>query len=154
MSHCIDTSSLIHAWARAYPPANFPGIWRDLEGLIASGTLVAPDEVKGEIAKMDDDLRAWSKEHDQLFLPLIPEVQTHAKVVLRSFPRLVDTRRGRNPADPFVIGLAMHRGFTVVTNELPTGKVSKPNIPDVCLELKVPCINLLGLIQVKGWTYS
>jgi hypothetical protein len=60
-------------------------------------------------------------------------------------------------ADAYVIALAQIHGGTVVTQE--TTAAEKRNskqthfIPDVCRDLGVPCINLLGLMRREGWKF-
>ena len=69
------------------------------------------------------------------------------KSLLRKYPRLVDTRKGRSGADPFVIGLAqMHNPSLTVVTEEKGGTADKPHIPYVCQEEDIRCVSLLDLI--------
>ncbi|MBM4025551.1 MAG: DUF4411 family protein [Planctomycetes bacterium] len=43
--YVIDTNALIDLWRRRYPRDVFPTLWQNLEALIRSGELVAPQEV-------------------------------------------------------------------------------------------------------------
>jgi hypothetical protein len=63
----------------------------------------------------------------------------------------VDTRTDRSGGDPWVIALAEVDGCTVVTHEVATGRRSRPNIPDVCADRKIPVIGVLDLIRNEGW---
>ncbi len=74
--------------------------------------------------------------------------------ILVSFEKLLDTRRNRSAADPFVIALAQIEGCAVVTGERSTGNLNRPNIPDVCAELKIPSMTLLQMIRHEGWTFG
>ena len=60
-------------------------------------------------------------------------------------------------ADAYVIALAQARGGLVVTAETSASQKSKPKrphyIPDVCRDLGIPCINMLGLMRREGWTF-
>jgi hypothetical protein len=78
-------------------------------------------------------------------------IQERVSVILEQHERLV--RHNRSGADPFVIGLAMVEGCTVVTGERPSGSLAKPRIPDVCDALEVSCIDLLGLFRQRGWRF-
>lgn len=73
--------------------------------------------------------------------------------VLGKYPRLVDTRKNRSAADPFVIGLSAlyDPPLIVVTQEGPTNKIEKPHIPDVCAAEGLDCINVLDLIVREDW---
>jgi hypothetical protein len=57
----FDSSSLIHAWNRAYRPKNFPTFWVHLEDHIKAGVVVASIEVLNELARKDDGIYAWCK---------------------------------------------------------------------------------------------
>jgi len=39
----------------------------------------------------------------------------------------------------------------LVTDEKPTGSLSRPNIPDVCAELNMTTIGVLDLIRRERW---
>jgi hypothetical protein len=49
------------------------------------------------------------------------------------------------------------RNGTVVTQETPAAEKRNPKrthfIPDVCRELGIPCISLLGLMRREGWRF-
>jgi hypothetical protein len=57
-------------------------------------------------------------------------LQAHVARIMKAYPRLVDTVKGRSGSDPFVIALAASTNptMTVVTEEF----VGKVRIPDVC----------------------
>lgn len=149
----IDTSSLVQAWSRSYPPDSFPTFWEKMTDLVGQKIIISPDIVLSELEKKDDGLHKWAKQHkENLFYPIDIEVQKVVREILEKYPRLVDTKRGRSGADPFVIALAKTTGRTVVTNEL-IGKPQKPSIVDVCNEYSIECINLLGMIRKLGFKF-
>jgi hypothetical protein len=151
-TYCIDTSALIEAWQVDYPIENFPGFWSRMNELIEAGRLVAPEEVLREITKRSDELHAWLNARKQMFRELIDEVQIEAAAVLSKYPRLVGERRLRTSADPFVIALARVEGLQIVTDEKSTGNLNRPNIPDVCADLKMqPCWPIVGVIRAEKW---
>lgn len=53
MHYSVDTSSILDAWRRYYPPDVFPALWTNLDRLIASGSLRATDEVRIELAQIE-----------------------------------------------------------------------------------------------------
>ena len=59
--YCIDTSAILEGRRRTYPPEIFPQLWSNIEALIAGGRLVAPEEVRTELAAKDDETFAWVK---------------------------------------------------------------------------------------------
>lgn len=86
-----------------------------------------------------------------MFIPIDGQIQQVVRNILSRYPRLVDTRRNRSGADPFVIALASIEGCTVVTNEGPSNNPAKPHIPDVCQALQVPCIHLVQMARQQRW---
>ena len=150
MTYCIDTSALIAAWSERYPLKRIPPFWKRVDELVASGRLVAPEDVRREIQKKADGLYSWVNERRQMFVDLEPAIQQQAKDILRDFPYLLKNVPGKSSADPFVIGLAIDRGLTVITEE-GTGGAKKPKIPFVCDAKGVKCINLLGLLDAEDW---
>jgi len=151
--YSVDTSAILHAWLRAYPPANFPAFWSKLDELINTGELIATEEVLIEIERKDDDVYKWAKSRNQMFITIDQPVQLAVQQILRTHSRLLDTRKSRSSADPFVIALAKIKAGTVLTQESRSNNASKPNIPDVCSALSIPCIDLLQLIRDKGWVF-
>ncbi len=77
----------------------------------------------------------------------------HVATILAGYERLVDTRKNRSAADPFVIALAMANGCGVVTAEAATGKADRPNIPDVCTGVGIRCLGLLEFFRELGWRF-
>jgi hypothetical protein len=153
VKYCIDTSSILHAWVEAYPPHNFPQVWAKIDQFVAKGKLISSDEVLRELKKKHDSAYQWAKNHGNFFVPLDEPIQELVADILFKHRRLVDTRKGRLGADPFVIAVAHLKNCTLVTNEALTNNLQKPNIPDVCDVMKVPCMNILQLIQAEGWIF-
>lgn len=148
MPFCVDTSAWLDGWQRYYPPDVFPSLWTKLDELIAAGEIVSSEEVYVELERKADDLHDWVKARKQMLIPLTAQVQELALELLREYPRLVDTLRGRSKADPFVIATAMEmQSAVVVTGELPTGRLDKPRIPDVCRAKGIPCMTFLQMIR-------
>jgi len=153
VDYSIDTSALLDGWLRYYPPDTFGSLWDRLDELIASGSLRATEEVRFELEKKDDDVLAWASEREDLFVELDEQIQWVVSGLLDEFPKLLDTRANRSAADPFVIALATLNECAVVTGEHATGKLDRPNIPDVCKEWDIECINLLTLFRREGWRF-
>lgn len=152
--YSIDTSALIHGWVRAYPPDVIPALWDRLDGLIAEGRLLASREVLYELERKADDLHAWCKEREAMFVEIDDAIQVHMATVMGKYPKLVDTAKGKSGADPFVIALAMaHNPVLTVVTEEKGGSASSPRIPYVCQQEDLRCISLLQLIREQEWTF-
>ena len=152
--YCLDTSALIEAWQRSYAIDVFPLFWELLEEGIENGVFVCPDEVLHELYKKEDGLFAWVKAHEKLVVPIDDALQLSVGEVLTRFPTLVDSRKNRSQADPFVIGLARIQRRTVVTGEKAAGNGKVPKIPNVCAHFNVATCSLLQMIRNLGWRFG
>ena len=114
---------------------------------MSAGEIFSSEEVYVELAKKADDLHDWVKDRKEMLVPLTEEIQQIAIDLLRQYPRLVDTLRGRSKADPFVIATAIERTAVVVTGEPVTGNMTEPRIPDVCGAKNIKCITFLQMIR-------
>lgn len=153
MAYVLDTSALIGAWVRVYPPDVMPGLWSNLDQMAERGQLHAPPEVLDEIAAQDDDLSLWIKRRErQIIIPTSRDVLLEARRILAIHPRLTMVGKGRGIADPFVIALAAIKGCPVVTHE-EGGSPDKPRIPFVCGEVQVRSMNMLGLIRAERMSF-
>jgi hypothetical protein len=156
--YSFDTSAFMDWQARYYPSDIFVSLRTKIEGLVASGECLAVELVKEEInAVGTPELRAWAKMHSALFTTLDPLVQVEAASIESRYPDLTDPKSLHQSADAYVIALAKVKGGVVVSQE--TSAAEKRNakrthyIPDVCRDLGVTCINLLGLMHRERWSF-
>jgi hypothetical protein len=151
----FDSSSLIHAWNRAYRPQNFPSFWNLLEEAIDAGVVVATVEVLNELSKKDDAVHGWCKRLSaNLCVEIDDEQQEHLQRIMGTYPRLVDTVKGKSGGDPFVIALArVRRGEITVVSEEDFGRKDSPRIPDVCRAEGINCFKLADFIENRGWRF-
>lgn len=122
-----------------------------MDALIKAGRLMAPIDVLYETKKRSDELHSWLKARKAMFRELDDAVQVEAAQVLSRFSRLVGERKLRTSADPFVIALARVEGWQIVTDEKPTGRMHRPNIPDVCEQLGMTTFDILQVIKTEKW---
>ena len=150
--YSIDTSALLEGFVRRYPPDVVPGLWDEkLVQLIQSARLVAAYDVLEDLGKRDDDIYAWAKAHDEMFVD-IDQYEAELTQIMAEYPRLVDTKKGKSGSDPMVIALAASQGLTVVSEEI-GGSQKSPKIQYVCNQMDLRHINLLTLIREQGWTF-
>ncbi len=147
-----------------------PGIWKDIEALISTGRIVAPEYVKSEINRQDDDLKDWVNDHSEMFESTGPELLAMTGVVVNRFTRTANAMSQKpDHADPFVIGLAMKlakqtrfepRTIVVIAEEksklaenpgLRDSEIEK--IPDVCQKLGIPCASHLEMFKREGFRF-
>ena len=105
--------------------------------------------------KKDDDLSAWCKERPTMFIDVDDATQASMQHIMGTYPKLVDTSKGRSGADPFVIALAQaHNPLLTVVTEEHGGSANKPKIPFVCRQEGLRCISLLQLIEEQQWRFG
>ncbi len=143
--------------ARYYPADVFAGIVANVEAMIAANRFLAPALVKEEVGVVGTaGLIEWTETHSGMFIPTI-EVLLEAQNIHDQFVGLRDPRAEYDEADAYVIALARMRGGIVVTQETPAAEKRNPKrthfIPDVCRELGISCISLLGLMRREGWRF-
>jgi len=155
--YSVDTSSFMDWQARYYPVDIFSSLTANIDSLIAEERLRAPALVMDEIKAVGTtDLMSWAKARKVLFIPTL-ELLAAAQRIQASFPGLIDPRAQYEEADAYVIALAQLRNGIVVTQETTAAEKRKPPrshyIPDVCRELGVPCISLLGMMRRERWSF-
>lgn len=155
--YSIDTNVLMDWQARFFPTDIFESVTNRVDGLIDDGRWLAPEIVEEELVKVGTaELAAWAKARPQMFVPL-GDVLAEALAVQARFPGLKDPKAEYEEADAYVIALAKLRDGIVVTQETSAAEKNKPKrthfIPDVCRELGLPCISLLGLMRREGWKF-
>ena len=152
-AYVLDTSALIGAWVRTYPPASFPNFWDHLDATAQQGRIVVPEEVVTELKAKQDELLTWVRDREEwLKAPTTRAVMDKTRAVLERHPGLTQPSTGRGRADPFVIATAWELGMTVVTEER-GGSDAKPKIPSVCKLLGIDCLSVVDLIRREGWTF-
>lgn len=152
--YCVDTSALIHAWHRAYPPKRFPKLWEAIDQLIDDQRMIASLEVYFELQKKDDEVSAWAKARKEtLFRDIDEDSQAEVVALMAKYPKLVDTSTGKSGADPFVIALALCPPASTVVTQEAGGTLKSPKIPFVCQSEGLTCITVLEMIDNEDWVF-
>ena len=147
--YIVDTSSFT-SLQRTYPRDVFPGAWTLVDRLSRSGVLLSVEDVLEELKGQDDEVFKWAKKNKSMFLPLDEAIQKEARKILAQRPNLVDLKRRKSGADPFVIAAAAVHSCAVVTEEKPSGGPPKVKIPDVCKLFGVRCVTVLDMLRDEG----
>lgn len=155
MIFCLDSNALIEPWNKYYSPkiSNYFDI---LEQLIDEERIFCTEEVAQEIKKGDDHLYKWLKKNESKFVKGInSDVQTKVRQILLQFPNLIDSRKQRSMADPWVIAHAWSVNAVIVTKEYPTDSIKKKcKIPDVCRYFDIGCMDDWQFISKLGITFQ
>ncbi len=144
--------------ARYYPLDVFATLNTRIEQLIKTGNFKAVELVKEEINAIGTpDLKTWAGSHKTLFAPLTPDVQLEAAAIEAKYPDLLDVKSPHQSADAYVIAFAKLQSGIVISQETSAHEKRNPKknhyIPDVCRDLGIPCINLLGLMRKEKWKF-
>lgn len=152
MTFSIDSSGLIEGWHRFYCPDVFPSIWSNMRAAAEAGTIVAAHEVRIELEIQDDDVCRWAKQFIT-FVSLDEDIQAAVSAVLGRFRNWVRAHGSKPFADPFVVGLALARGWPVVSMERrnSTSSERRPKLPDVCDSFNVKCYSLVEMFRELNW---
>lgn len=153
--YCLDTSSAIEWFVRAYPPSILPNLPLRMEALIAAGRLRAPKAVLlEELTRIDDDCCRWAKAQTGFFLEESVEVQRIVRQLMATHRNPAKSQKGISGADPFVIALAKAEGphWVVVADEHP-GSLENRKIPFVCNAEKIRCITFQRMMIEEGWQF-
>ena len=69
--YSIDTSALLEAFIRRYPPDIAPKMWDEwLPKLIEDERLFAAYDVLEDLSVRDDDIFKWAKSYDKMFVEI------------------------------------------------------------------------------------
>jgi hypothetical protein len=128
-----------------------------LAALVVVNRLKAAARVDEEVdAVGTPELVGWMKANAGIVVAT-SELLADALTIQNQFPGLRDPKAEYEEADAYVIALARLHDGIVVTQETPAAEKIRPRrthfIPDVCRELGVPCISLLGLIRREKWVF-
>lgn len=153
--YSVDTNSFMDWQARYYPTDVFKSLDAQLNALVGTGRIRAAALVREELdAVGTPELVGWAKANAGIFVPT-PVLLTGALAIQNQFPGLRDPKAEYEEADAYVVALARMYDGIVVTQETPAAEKNRPRrthfIPDVCRELGVPCISLLGMMRREKW---
>ena len=146
--YAIDTCS-ITALKRRYPRPVFESVWAFVESLAAARRLISSEEVLEELRAFDDECLDWAERHKQIFIPTGARIQLEAKRIINQHPNLIDLKKPKSGADPFLIAVARIHGAAVVTEEEKSGGPPKLKIPDVCALEKLACLRIVDLFKAE-----
>lgn len=152
--YCFDANAFIGPWRRTYPPDVFPSYWDHVDGMMRSGTIQMISEAYKELEVAGDDLFGWVKERHAAIIELDNQIQQAARDLLQEYPGMINVRKQKSMADPFVVAHARVISGIVVTEESKSGSKDHPRIPDVCEILDLTCLNPLQFIRSQKLVFS
>lgn len=160
--YIIDSNALIAPYKMYYAFDLIPAYWNELEKYFNNGHIVVLDVVKDEIYKGNDALTGWISKLDNL--TIIPRVTGETVKYYQEVLEFIKSSgyykeqalyewAPSNIADPWLIASAKANNFTLVTQEVKSGGLSKKNpnkkakIPDVARFFDVNTLNLYDMMR-------
>jgi len=150
--YVIDTGPIIDL--KDYYSDIFVTLWDNVDQLIRQGDILSTSEVYRELQKRDDDAKAIADKYRAIFKPPSLEEMKFVKEILKNHKELIRFKNitsGLPVADPFVIASAICNSSILITSEL--YKANSHNIPNICKEYKIECINLKEFFQRENWRF-
>jgi len=155
-AYVVDTS----AWADLRDVMAVPGVWARLDGIVASGRLIVPQEVVVELQPYWHALDRWVRDHTECHWSTV-DLWATASVIADRYPDLVNYARFKwsSGADPFVVAAAavergkpvlLPRDAIVVSNERNHGP-SRISIRDACDAEGIRCFNIEEWFTYEKW---
>jgi len=163
-TYCFDANILI-AFYHAYPFSLCPDLWQNLDELFNAGRIFSHHIVFQEIChdkKKPDDLAKWLAPKERWFFPITQRQVQVLPEILKIFPRLIDSNREKEQADPWLIALLIEKtesiglfpgrsDYIFICNE---NKNSTIRLPAACRHYDIVCKSGLEFFQLNNWTLS
>ena len=152
MAYLLDTNVFIEAKRRYYGLDFCPAFWEWLIKKNKAKTVYSIEKVGDEIAAGDDELSDWAAQRgdnfflkpDEKLLSVLGQVsdwvtnQNYEPAAINTF--LQD-------ADYYLVAHALAHGYTVVTHEVAAASKKIIKIPNVCIGLKIKCMNPFEMLR-------
>lgn len=158
--YIADTSALVDL-RRDYPLRTFGPLWQRFADLAGVGRMIAPEEVRYELADREDELKAWATSLPRFFYPTDGPLLARLADVLRDTPDSLQIGRLYD-ADPWVVALALElreaeaqklfgQEVVILTHETSADPQKRPHIPDVARKYQLRCVRLRHVFEVEPW---
>jgi hypothetical protein len=159
--YIFDSSAFITI-NRFYPFSLVPDLWDKLSSMIKDRRIISHKFVLEEInpkTENPDFLGNWVSDKVDIFKPITREQTNYVAEILGKFPKLIDYKKEKDQADPWIIALARELNeqpslfeteVIVVSQE---SKTSPHKIPAACKYFDIKHENLFDLFKSKNWIF-
>jgi hypothetical protein len=151
--YLVDSDVFIQAKNLHYGFDFCSAFWDWIDREHANGLLASVAAVSVELVAGGDELSAWARARQNLFLPadeaVVAELQrasqwAHANYVAPGPATFLAA------ADSYLVAHAAAHHDIVVTQEQPANSPSKIKIPNACQALGVSCMSVFDLLRAEG----
>ncbi|HRI05724.1 MAG TPA: DUF4411 family protein [Candidatus Dojkabacteria bacterium] len=151
--YLLDTNAYIEI-DRGASVDMFPTtLWASIGDSIKKGEILLLKAVYNEVTKSSDGLSSWMKGYSDFIYDHLADIDliARAKIIVNKYPTIVDPKNINDQADPYIIACAYEKSLCIVTNE--GRKHSKINIPYICDEYNINCIQSYEFMRNTGWKF-
>ncbi len=152
MAYLLDANVFIEAKNRYYGFEFCPAFWDWLDERNRAGSVYSIERVGEELGAVEDEVSGWAAERHESFF-LRPDAQT-----LPALARVSAWVTGQSyeasavntflqAADYYLVGQALARGHTVVTQEVASTSKKRIKIPDACIGLGIPHVTPFAMLR-------
>jgi predicted nucleic acid-binding protein len=151
MIYIIDTSSIIELIKR-YPEKIFKSLYKEIDKAINAGNLLAPEQVRKELERVDDDAKKWAISKN-FYVNTEEEIFSIGGEISKMFLNILRNKQDV-VADPYIIALAkiknVNNNVKIITEE----NAKKCHLPDVAMKYcKINSIKLIGYFKEMEWEF-
>ncbi len=148
----LDSSAAINFIKMLVPEELQPEFWSRLLALVRQGQLVFPSQVWSEIGDVEkpDALARWARDARTVMGHLPAPDDATVSMVVRGHPDIMKSPSGREPADPYIIALALERasdGYAVCVVADDGGDRATHGIRKACEDFGIPCVMAAEFVQ-------
>lgn len=152
MAYLLDANVFIEAKNRYYGFDFCPAFWDWLDVRNSAGSVYSIERVGEELGAVEDEVSNWAAARNESFF-LRPDSQT-----LPALVRVSAWATGQSyeasavntflqAADYYLVGQALARGDTVVTQEVASTSRKKIKIPDACIGLGISHVTPFAMLR-------
>ena len=150
--YLLDANVFIQAKNLHYGLDFCPAFWNWLIEQNSSGNVASIEKISDEIQSGADELWDWAKQRGEGFFlpaddPVIPALQLVSTWVTSQQYEPAAVSTFLQVADYWLVAHALGHSCTVVTHEVPSDGVRKVKIPNVCIGMKIKCINPYEMLR-------
>lgn len=160
----LDSSSFVTPFRFYYAFDLIPAYWERLRKCVEDQRVILLDLVKDEIDKGEDELTDWIHERDfavcnHVTIPIVNKYQEILRYVESCgyyTERALHTWSQPDVADPWLIAASAVNGYTLISDEVSAGTLSKrtpsknAKIPDVARVFNVKTNHLYYMMRQLG----
>lgn len=145
--YVIDTSAILSQKRNEpFRRSLYKTLWKTIDQMVQDHIIVTCSEVEQEVH--DKEIRLWMKNNKMVVLPIDDEIQENVTLIVTSVnKRLIDFKKNKSSADPFLIATAKRYNLAVITEEK---KESDKKIPFTCNKMGIHCVNLNDFAEENG----